>query len=470
MGIFKAVGGAVGGAFADQWLETIEPRRMDNNVLATYGVPVRQDDKRNKNSKGTSGVISNGSIIHVPENTTMILVDGGKIISATDEAGYYQVDNSRAPSIFFKAAGGTNVSGYGNTGRGEIQRPGGFMNSINDAWERFKHGGGTPVKQAVIYVNQAEITNLRFGTRNPVPYTDRTLVPGRVVPCKITSHGTYTIKVQNPLLFYAEVIGKGEIADRDLATENLSEQYVNEFLMAYTTALSSLSLQNVGITDIAIETMRLGQEMAKVLDEEWLDKRGFAIQSVGIASISFDEKTDKLLEQYGNDSILFDPNARAARMTAGLSEGLKSAGSNEGGAMLGFAGMSMGMNAAAGMGAMPNQQMPMQQQAPVQQGGVIVTPTASVNNTNCQACGESMPKDSAFCSKCGAKAADSKWTCSCGNITEAPFCSKCGSKKPDQSIPATYKCNNCGWVPEDSANPPGFCPKCGDRFNEGDKE
>lgn len=101
MGIIKAAAGAIGGALADQWLETIEPADMDNSILATYGTLVRKNDRRSSNRRRTEDVISNGSIIHVPENVYMLLVDGGKIISATDEPGYWQVDNSRAPSRSF---------------------------------------------------------------------------------------------------------------------------------------------------------------------------------------------------------------------------------------------------------------------------------------------------------------------------------------------------------------------------------
>jgi membrane protease subunit (stomatin/prohibitin family) len=444
MGIIKAAAGAIGGALADQWLETIEPSQMDNTVLAAYGKMVR-NDSRSSNRRKTEDVISNGSIIHVPENVFMLLVDGGKIISATDDPGYYQVDNSRSPSMFFKSDEGKETTGYGNTGRNAIQRPGGFVNTLKDSWERFKFGGTTPTKQQVVYINKQEVPDIRFGTKNPVSYTDRVLVPGRVVPCKVTSFGSYSIKVGDPLLFYTEVCGKS--GKTNLTTADLAEQYINEFLMAYTTALSSLSANHVLVSDIPTKTMELGQYMAEVLDKEWLSKRGFYIHSVGIAGISFDEKTDQLLEKYAQDSILFDPNARAARMTGSIAAGLQAAGSNEGGAMLGFAGMNIGMNTAGAMGMMPGQQAP--QQGQPQQ-------PASSNGWTCL-CGSRMSDDAKFCSKCGNKKpesakSDTKWKCSCGHESDDLFCPNCGNKKPESG---KWTCE-CGNVTEDK-----FCSKCG---------
>ena len=48
MGLIKAGAGSIGGALADQWLETIEPQQMDNSTIASYGVPIR-NDKRSSN-------------------------------------------------------------------------------------------------------------------------------------------------------------------------------------------------------------------------------------------------------------------------------------------------------------------------------------------------------------------------------------------------------------------------------------
>ena len=427
MGIIKAAAGSMGGALADQWLETVEPSEMDNTVLASFGVKVRKDDKRSSNKKATEDVISNGSIIHVPENTYMLLVDGGKLIDITDEAGYYQVDDSRAPSIFFQSDEGKSLDGYNNTGRGGIERPGGLINTFKDTWERFKLGGTTPVKQQVVYVNKMEIPNIRFGTKHPVSYTDRVLVPGRVVPCKLTSFGTYSVKIADPALFYVEVCGK--IGKNTLHVDDLAQQYIDEFLMAYSTALASLSADNVLISDIQMKQMDLGRYMADELDKDWLARRGFFIHSVGIASISFDENTTKLLDNYANDSLLLNPNARAARMTKGVAAGMEAAGSNEGGAMMGFAGMAMGMNAAGGMNFVQGQQ-------PNTPQGSNPIPAPPVKDAD----------------KGG-------WTCSCGNVCpeNANFCSKCGNKKPEEPAANAWFCPSCGHKMEDGM----FCSKCG---------
>lgn len=73
-----------------------------------------------------------------------------------------------------------------------------------------------------------------------------------------------------------------------------------------------------------------------------------------------------------------------------------------------------------------------------------------------------------FCQECGApKPADAGWTCSCGSVNQGKFCSNCGNRKPEGA--PLYKCDKCGWEPEDPAHPPKFCPECGDIFDENDR-
>ena len=66
-----------------------------------------------------------------------------------------------------------------------------------------------------------------------------------------------------------------------------------------------------------------------------------------------------------------------------------------------------------------------------------------------------------------APAAPAGWTCACGAVNKGKFCSECGAKKP-AGVPQ-YKCDKCGWEPEDPAHPPKFCPECGDPFDDSDR-
>ena len=131
MGLIRAAMGSVTGAIKDQFLDAVEPYDMGEHTVFTVG---RMKQKQSFGDKGE--VISNGSVIHVYDNQFMILTDGGKIIDYTAEPGYFVVDNSSSPSMF----------------------SGEFKESLLDAWERFKFGGGSPKEQRVYYINLQEIT------------------------------------------------------------------------------------------------------------------------------------------------------------------------------------------------------------------------------------------------------------------------------------------------------------------------
>ena len=149
--------------------------------------------------------------------------------------------------------------------------------------------------------------------------------------------------------------------------DSINEQYLAEFLEALQTSINQMSADGVRISFVASKGGELGRYMAEALDEEWNRLRGMEIQSVGIASISYDEESQKLINMRNQGAMLGDPSVREGIVQGAMARGFEAAGSNGSGAMAGFMGMGAGMNFGGGfMGAASAsnlQQMQMQQAA-----------------------------------------------------------------------------------------------------------
>lgn len=435
MGIIKAIGQAIGGTFADSWLEVYEPDDMGDQTVFASGVKIRDG----QNVKGTDNTVSNGSIIHVYDNQFMMLVDGGKIVDYTAEPGYYKVDNSSLPSFF----------------------NGQFKDTLKDSLNRMKFGGQTPTMQKVFYVNLQEIKGIKFGTRNPINYFDSFYN----AELFLRAHGSYSIKITDPLKFYAEVIPRNK---DHVEITDVNEQYLSEFLEALQAAINQLSADGMRISFVTSKSRELGKYMADILDADWNQMRGMEIQAVGVANISYDDKSTELINMRNEGAMLSDPTVREGYMQGHVARGLEAAGSNAGGAMTGFLGMGMGMQ-ATGMGTasqtnlaqmqmMQNgqaQQMPNQQSQTVAGGlgapAASAAPSREASGWTCE-CGT--VNTGKFCNECGKPAPvkeASSWTCECGTVNTGKFCSECGKPAPLKA----WTCE-CGTV-----NTGKFCNECG---------
>ena len=142
---------------------------------------------------------------------------------------------------------------------------------------------------------------------------------------------------------------------------------------------------------------------------------------------------------------------------------MQSAAANQGGAAVGFMGMNMAQQ-AGGINAQSLYQMGQQQPAPA--SAPVASPAA--DTWVCPSCGSKV--SGKFCHECGAKKPAEVlggWQCTaCGAVNKGKFCAECGAKKPAGAL--QYKCDKCGWEPEDPTKPPRFCPECGDPFDAND--
>lgn len=391
MGLIKAAIGALGGALGDAWLDAIEAGDMSDTTVFTKGTMVRGGDSRSSNKKGTSDVISDGSVIHVYPGQFMMLVDGGKIVDYTAEEGYYKVDNKAAPSLF----------------------NGQFGDALKDVWERFKFGGTPSYSQKVYFINLQEIKGIKFGTPAALNYFDNFYNSELF----LRAHGTYSIKVTNPILFYTEAIPKND--DR-VDINDINSQYLSEFLSALQSAINKMSVDNIRISHVASKSVELSRYMADELDAQWKELRGFEVQSVGIASITYDDESKKLIEMRNQGAMLSDPTVREGYVQGSIARGFEAAGSNANGSAQAFMGMGMGMGA----------------------GGNFMGAMSETNRAQMEA------------QAAAKKDTSASWKCACGNDASGNFCSNCGAKRA-----STWFCPDCG-----QKNEGKFCSNCGRKF------
>ena len=390
MGIIKAAAGAISGVLSEQFLDAVEPEKMDEHTLFTRG-------KVKGGKKGD--VISNGSVIHVYDGQFMILVDGGKIVDYSAEPGYFKVDNSSSPSLL----------------NGE------FGETLTDVLNHFKYGGNNPLTEGVYYINLQEVRGIKFGTRNPINYFDNFYN----AELFLRAHGTYSIKITNPLVFYQQVVPKG--ADR-LEVSDINDQFMAEFLEGLQSSINQMSAEGTRISFVSSKGAELSAHMAQALDEKWSSLRGIEIVSVALASISYDEESQKLINMRNQGAMMQDPSIREGYVQSAVAQGLQNAGSNANGAAAGYMGINMGMNAASGMmgAASQTNYAQMQAQQAQQQAAAQAAPAADSWTCSCGAVNTGK-----FCSECGQpKPAPATWTCSCGAVNTGKFCSECG--KPRQ--------------------------------------
>ena len=433
MGLIKAGIGAVGGVLADQWKEFFYCEALNENVMMTKGR--KRIGGRSSNTQGNDNIISNGSGIAVADGQCMIIVDQGKVVEVCAEPGEFTYDSSTEPSIFAGSLGRSIIDTFKSMGK------------------RFTYGGDTGKDQRVYYFNTKELINNKFGTPAPIPFRVVDSKIGLDIDVSVRCSGVYSYRIADPLLFYTNVCGNVE---QEYLRSRLDNQLKTEFISALAPAFGKLSALEIRPNQISNHNTEIEQAMNEILSQKWGETRGLKVVSVAMNPVLLPEEDAEMIKQVQRTAVMKDPTMAAATLVGAQADAMKAAASNESGAMTGFMGMGMAMNAGAGMNTQNLFTMGQQQTAAVQESWKCV---CGAQNTG------------KFCSECGVKRPEpvhgNGWTCSCGALNKGKFCSECGAKKPDGAL--LYKCDKCGWEPEDPAHPPKFCPECGDIFDDNDR-
>lgn len=339
MGILDAAFDAFSGTLADQWKDIVTVGEFDERTAVAPGVRKRSNEGYGYN-QGQSNILSNGSIIYVPENTAAFIFSQSGIENVITRPGGYEYRDGQL-SFFDKQS--RDESGIVKT-------------LFNQTAQRIGFSGMSADDKRVSFVNLRELRGIKFGTRGPLAYNDLYYE----TDLEVYAYGLFSIKIVEPVAFVRNFlpVNVGSYSFNDLESRS---QLVAEFLHSFIVALNSLS------TEYRIS--QLPSQAGKIVDQirlegenagTWKERFGIELCGVAIENIEFSDDSRKLVHSYSEKKMSVRAyegvSAQAGNMAAQqmIAEGVRENGLGDGGNMLfglGLAGSLNPQNASQATGA-----------------------------------------------------------------------------------------------------------------------
>lgn len=207
----------------------------------------------------------------------------------------------------------------------------------------WKYGFNSPFRSEVYFVSTRQITDLKWGTPNPIMLRDPDFGPIR-----LRAFGTYVLKATEPKALLKELVGTDGVVEADEVTELMRS-------MISTAFADMLGEAKVAALDLAANYREMSEQLRKLVCERVDDEYGLDVPQLFIVNISFPEDVEKALDTRTKMGVIGDMNKfQQFQMGQALTDAAKnpSGGAGEGmGLGMGFA---MATNIAQNLGrAMP---------------------------------------------------------------------------------------------------------------------
>lgn len=381
MGLIRAVASSISSTLGDEFKEYVECPPVEGNVILVRGVV----NHGKGNSNPSENIISNGSAIVVPRGMAMMIIANGKVCEFSAEEGIYTWNDSSEPSIF-----------TGSLGKG-------IVDTFKTIGRRITFGGQTADDQRVYYINTKQIPALTFGSQAPEIVADP--VYGSV---EVTYNGEYSIHIDDPIILFNTVIGSNPESDSITFDDIFSNEGGNilksRFSQKISECISKIMIEkNVSFDKIQLYKSEITDQMNSLLNTDWHDKYGIVIDDVSLR-IGATEESRKAIADINKTKAMgnvYSSNLTGT-MAAATGEAMKSAASNENGAMMGFAGFGLSNQAGASvMNSVINNQQAGNTTNP--QSSTVTAGVVSTGKKFCSNCGAPLNGTERFCANCGTK-------------------------------------------------------------------
>ena len=348
MGFIRAALSAGLNSFNDSKFKeaVVLPDHVSSDVMAIKGQLLTKDpDGSSRQSNQNTGLLTDGSVVIVPQGYVAVLVNNGTFLGDVLEAGSHE----------WRA--GDNAW---------LLEKGGIKGTWENFKNRFSFGGQVVTRQEIIFIRMQPIAGNKFGTQNAVEYFSERYQQ----LLNIRFYGLFDIKVADPVLFYVSSISQ-QIEDhkpftiQDIAQgtlrQNISPKIaiaIAKFTNEYRVDIYSLNANQDTFNEIA------KQEVNKV----WTGLYGIEVTNILLEDLSYDKESLEIVRKLDSELVAMKYNTIEIEERRARNEALIAAANNEGNGN--GMNMIMGMNLGQTLGGQLTQQAqpmnPNQSYTPVQ--------------------------------------------------------------------------------------------------------
>lgn len=200
----------------------------------------------------------------------------------------------------------------------------------------WKYGFNSPFKSEVYFVSTRQVTDLKWGTPNPIMLRDP-----EFGPIRIRAFGTYVLKATDPSALLKEIVG----TNASVSTDEVTELVRSIIVEAFTDMLGS---SQIAALDLASKYRTLAGDLQKRAVERIDDEYGLDIPQLLIVNISLPEEVEKALDTRTKMSVLGDLD-RYQQYQMGTAVTMAASNPASGGAADGL-GLGLGLAMANRMG------------------------------------------------------------------------------------------------------------------------
>lgn len=192
------------------------------------------------------------------------------------------------------------------------------------------HGFDSPIKSEVYFVSTRQITDLKWGTPNPVILRDPDFGPLRV-----RAFGTYTLRAANPATLLEELVGTDGSFEADEVTELLRSMIVESFARV----IGELGIPALDLAaNYPSVAARVREDVAARIDDEY----GLEVPQLMLVNLSLPEEVEQAVDARSSMAAIGDMNAFQAYQ---MGRAIPAAATTPGGGAAGE-GMGLGMGLA----------------------------------------------------------------------------------------------------------------------------